>query len=313
MKHLLKYSFLFGIVVMAMLSCQKELSQESNLNTAQYSFQDDSTSECFPIEINGTYYNGVSANRDTNFVKVVVNVKSTGNYYISSSIENGFSFADSGFFSKTGMDTLLLKANGTPILVKATDFTITSSSNTTSCPFTVFVLDSTGTGLGGTDTSGTPPTGSYSETYVDPNPADDNSWHFTDSTNNVSYSGAMPLGSFSSDLGINVFASGGPESTNSDLLFSILITFPTATITTGAYPANNEVGFISFLDQSQTINDIVYNSDALTINESTDPSFINITSYDATTKRIKGSFRLWASDANGDPALIKGSFNTTIL
>lgn len=317
MKHFLTFGFLIAVSLTTLFSCQKELSQESDLNLALFSFQDDSTANCYPIEINGTYYSGVSAERDTNFVKVVVNVKSTGNYFISSSLSNGFRFSDSGFFSKVGMDTILLKAYGTPILFKLTDFTVTSTSDT-SCPFTVDVRDSTGTGLGGIDTTGTGGGGtvdtssSYSKTYEDPNPASDNSWHFTDSTNNASYSGSMPLGSFGSLSGISVFATGGTDSTNVNLLFSLLINFPTGVITTGAYPANNEIGFISFIDQSQTVNDVIYNSDAATANEEADPSYINITSYDPITKRIKGSFRLWATDVNGAPALLKGSFNTVI-
>lgn len=316
MKHLLTFGFLLAVSLTMLLSCQKELSQESDLNMAQFSFQDDSSRNCFPIEINGTYYNGVSAERDTNFVKVVVNVKTTGNYYIGSSLSNGFRFADSGFFSKVGMDTILLKAYGTPILLKLTDFTVTSTSDS-SCPFTIDVRDSSGTGLGGIDTTGNgggtvDTSSSYSKTYEDPNPAADNSWHFTDSTNDVSYSGDMPLGSFGTISGVTVFATGGTDSSNVNLLFSLLINFPAGAITTGPYPANNVTGFISFTDQSQTVNDLIYNSEASTTYEAADPSYINITSYDPLTNRIKGSFRLWSTDVNGEPALLKGSFNTVI-
>ena len=321
MKRFFAFSFLFSLAVLFLYSCQKELSEETNSNNASFSVHDDSTLSCFPIIVGGTYYNGVSANHDTNFIKIVVNVKSTGNYAISSSVSNGFSFSDSGFFSKTGVDTLILKAKGTPILIKSTAFTLSADTLGT-CSFFVDVQDSTGTGLGGgtdttgggggIDTTGTgiDSSGSYSANYRDPNPAADNSWHFTDSANKATYSGALPSGSFSSLLGLNIFAAQGVDANNSNLQFSVLVEFPTPTVKTGSYPAN---GTGSFIDLSNTQTQMsLYSAQGSTAEETADPSYINVTSYDATTKRIKGSFRCWATDSNGKSALIKGSFNTII-
>lgn len=313
MKRLLVFGFLFSLVAGVLLSCQKELSQEVDHNTATGSIHDDSTGECFPITVNGTYYNGVSANRDTNFVLLIVNVKSTGNYTIASSLSNGFSFSDSGFFSKIGLDTIMLHAQGAPILQQATDFTV--AFDTTVCGFTVDVKDSTGTGLGGvTDTTIIiDSSGSYSASYVDPDPAGDGIWHFTDSTNNVTYSGSIQAGGVFRDNGDGTsnFQCQGFVTTNSNLSLTISLIFPTTSIETGSYQLDGMTTRLFLLNISAFAND--YDANAATSNEDADPSYINITSYDAATKRIKGSFRCWAEDANGNPALIKGSFNTVIL
>jgi hypothetical protein len=311
MKRLSVFGFLFSLCMIILFSCQKEFSLESNLNNASFSLHDDSTKSCYPlITANGTYYNGVSANRDTNFVKIVVNVKSTGNYSISSSTSNGFSFSDSGFFSKIGFDTLTLKAKGTPILIQTTDFTLSDSLG--NCSFSIDVQDSTGTGLGGVDTSGsgTSP-GSYSSTYRDSVPADDGTWHFTDSTSNITYGGTITLGQLVTNTdNTSVFECQGFVTGNTNLSFTVAVTFPTSSVTTGSYQVDGITNTLFLVD----ISTLGYNylADASTANEAADPSYINITDYDSTTKRIKGSFRCWAKNANGDPVLIKGSFNTVI-
>lgn len=306
------FGFLFVAATFFSLSCQKELSQESNLNNAVFSLHDDSSKACYPVTVNGHYYNAVSAARDTNFIKVVVNIRSTGNYVLSSNTVNGYSFYDSGFFSRTGLDTLILRAKGTPILVQEDQFTFPSDS-LGSCGFSIDVQDSTGTGLGGAvDTTGTggTVTNGNSAGYVDPNPAADGTWHFDDSTNGKSYSGSMLQANFQSNLGLNVLSGGGTVTNNTNEVFQFVINLPSSTITAGSYPADGVTAFLTLTNTTTFTEE--YSADGSTDNEAIDPSSINITSYDANTKRLKISFRCWTTDANSKPALIKGSLNTTV-
>src|SRR3954463_15461616 len=134
-------------------SCQKEysLEQETSVGVAKGSLKD-SLGNCLPDSLHGTFYNGVTPGGDTAFVDIQVNVDSVGNYRIYTDLQNGFMFADSGFFNTTGITTVRLKPIGTPILNISTNFTVTF--DTTACGFTVNVQDSTGTGLGGGGNSG---------------------------------------------------------------------------------------------------------------------------------------------------------------
>src|ERR1035438_1374389 len=130
-------------------SCSKEYSLETNAlpsgNTATGTLKD-SSGNCLPIVVNGTYYDGVIT-RDTNYVQITVNAETTGSYNIQTGLQNGFQFAGTGVFNSTGVQTINLKASGTPSQIIPTNFTVTFSSS--ACTFTVNVLDSTGRGLGG--------------------------------------------------------------------------------------------------------------------------------------------------------------------
>lgn len=311
MKRLLITGFLFGAAVFSLLSCQKELSVESNSNLASFSLLSDSSKCLFEPEVNGNYYNGVTSALSGNFVKVVVNVKTTGDYTLSTVIDstsNGFSFSASGFFSKIGLDTIILQPHGKPILIGLTDFTFDTKDG--GCPFSVDVEDSTGTGLGGVDTSGSGTTNGGSASYVDPKPASNDTWHFTDGTNNKTYSGKMVSTTLQSNSGLNVLSGTGQQSSNSKEIFSFIINLPSATIATGSYPADFVTSFITLSNTSTSTFD--YTTDGSTPNEAADPSYINITSYDASTKRLAISFRCWAVDASGKPALIEGSLNAKV-
>lgn len=301
MKRFLLFGFAISLATILFFSCQKELSQESNLNNAVFSFHDDTSKACFPVVISGTYYNGVSAARDTNYIKVVVNVKSTGNYKISTDSTYGFYFSDSSFFSKTGLDTLILKAHGTPILVQNDHLSFPSDS-LGSCGFDINVQDSTGSGLGGS----VPPV-AIDTSFQDPAPAGDSAWHFTDSISGKSFSGKLPTGASTVqiDNGVYFFELVG-ISTDGTQEFGFDIDLPSSTITTGVYPINdnNSLGLID----AATQNDI-YLADIDAANAGSSYSYIRIDSYDAATKHAIGVFHCWATDANGNAALLKGSFN----
>ncbi len=306
MKRIAVYGFLFVVMALFSLSCQKELSQESNLNNATFSLHDDSTKACFPIEVSGNYYNGVPAAGDLNFITVIVNIQKTGNYNIASSTQNGFSFADSGFFSKTGLDTLILKARGTPILVQTNDFTFNVDSLGT-CGFSIEVQDSTGTGLGGG-------TVAIDTSFIDTNPLNDNEWHFTDSISGTSYSGTFitkaTVDNSDNPIVLNIAGVGSDP----NQVFGVSFALPNGVVKTGIYPIeeDNVVGLYNLPDYT-----IVYQSDEDVVDDANDAnksySYIKITSYDASAKHIIGSFHCWTEDDNGNNlTLIKGSFNTFI-
>lgn len=301
MKRLGMFGFVLFLTTLVLVSCQKEYSQETNTNIASFSLHD-TTLSCYPIIVNGTYYDGVSAAGDSNFIKIVVNVKSTGNYTISSIKQNGFSFSDSGFFSKTGIDTVKLKAKGTPILIQSTSFSITADS-LGACNFIVDVQDSTGTGLGGGTTGG-------DSSYIDPNPATKNTWHFTDTATKITYSGIFTVQEGAGFNGNNdTLLIAGQMPTNIDTLFGMSIKMPSAvTITPGIYPVNatNNVALEKMADGSD-----IYLADDITAALGAGNSYITIISNSGG--QLTGSFHVYA-EFNGasPPTLIKGSFNCPV-
>lgn len=304
MKRLLLFGFLFILIASVIISCQKELSYETDQDIAHGTLYD-STNSCQPMVANGTYYNGVAASRDTNFVKVIVTVTQTGSYALNTGLVNGFGFSDSGYFSKLGIDTLLLHAYGTPILNTPTDFSLTMDSST--CGFTINVQDSTGTGLGGTGTGVI--TGDSS--FVDPNPAATNTWHFIDSTSNVTYSGTFdvtnttsPQGGFLQNDTLVVIGQGS----TTDTVFGLTLVLPSQ-LKPGIYPITtaNNVGL-----QKVSDNTTLYVSNNVTANAATSNgnSYITITSY--ANNQLAGSFHAYADTKDGVLVLIAGSFNCTV-
>src|SRR4030095_7454859 len=111
-------------------SCQKEMSEEHGLELqdAEGSLQD-SLNNCLPSTVFGTFYNGITPGSDTCFVEIQVNVTAAGNYVISTDLQNGFEFLDSGFFNNTGLNTIRLRPIGTPIIPVATSFNVTFDSS----------------------------------------------------------------------------------------------------------------------------------------------------------------------------------------
>lgn len=138
MKHIILF---FAAVIGISLffnSCSKEYSYESPVppGNAVFSFKD-SLGNCLPNYVHGTFYNGVTPGGDTAYVEVHVHVDSVGNYKITTAgdLQNGFMFADSGFFGTTGDTLVKLRPVGTPVFPQATTFFI----DTTLCNFTVNV------------------------------------------------------------------------------------------------------------------------------------------------------------------------------
>lgn len=301
MKRILLFGFLFLMLAAVVISCQKELSLETDQNLAHGTLYD-SASACNPIISNGTYYNGVTATRDTNYVKVIVTVTQTGSYTLSTGPKNGFGFSDTGYFSKLGVDTVLLHAFGTPILNVPTDFTISFDSSV--CGFTINVQDSTGTGLGVIDTSGTGGGIISDSSFIDPNPAATNTWHFTDTATGITYSGvftALEGAGFRNDT---LFVAG--QATTLDTLFGATIKIPSLTIAPQIYPvtASNTIVLQTAADGNN-----FYAANDITAAVGSGNSYITITSYSGN--QLAASFHAYA-EFNGVSTLIEGSFNCTV-
>src|SRR5436190_22457166 len=146
-------SYLFFVCCFSIFfSCSKEYSLEKGTTLDGQGSLWDSLGACLPETVHGTFYNCITPGQDTAYVEIQVNVTQTGSYNITSDIQDGFQFLDSGFFSSTGINIIRLKPIGAPIIPVPTTFNISFDSSF--CSFTINVQDSTGTGLGGQDTTG---------------------------------------------------------------------------------------------------------------------------------------------------------------
>ena len=140
MKHLFK---LLGFLLLVfIISCQKELSLE-NPAPAQGSLQTESTGECLPKTVAGTYKTG-SALGDTNFIEVEILVTTPGSYTVQTDLVNGYSFKGTGSITTSGIHNIKLKGTGTPIADGTEEFTVTFDSTTCIIPITVLPGSSSG-------------------------------------------------------------------------------------------------------------------------------------------------------------------------
>jgi len=141
MKNLLPC--LIGILFLSFLiSCQKERSLEIGF-PGKASLQADATGDCLPKTIVGNYIEGQPLN-DSNYIEVELYVSSPGSYTINSDAHNGYSFSGSGAFSSIGTNRVKLKATGTPISSKTSDFVVRYDSSI--CSIQVNVLPKAGGG-----------------------------------------------------------------------------------------------------------------------------------------------------------------------
>ena len=124
---------LAGIFIMA--SCQKEYSLETgSTGGLALGTMKDSLGDCQPITLRGLYFVD-STLTDSNYAIVQVNITAPGSYTITTDVQNGYSFKDSGFFATPGLISVKLKARGRPTLPITSDFTV--SFGTSFCLFSV--------------------------------------------------------------------------------------------------------------------------------------------------------------------------------
>jgi hypothetical protein len=160
----MKKRFLFlmlmsGLVLMN--ACLKEHSQESGNGPSQGTLQDDGTGNCLPKTVNGNYVAGVALAGTTNYIEVEVDVTTIGNYTIYTDTVNGMYFRVSGVFTATGLTTVRLKGNGTPIAIGISNFVVNYGTSACTIAVTVtgtlavFTLDGAPGGCMGATTAGT--------------------------------------------------------------------------------------------------------------------------------------------------------------
>lgn len=104
-----------------------------NMGNAKFTF------DCTNVSLKGTYVKGKEVD-GTNYIAItLVNVTKAGAYLItaSSNPENGYSFVGEGTFTTTGVQTVKLYAQGTPIATKTDSFIISSSGSPTQAVCTV--------------------------------------------------------------------------------------------------------------------------------------------------------------------------------
>ena len=253
----------------------------------------DSAGNCYPDSVVGTFYNGVTPGPDTAYVLLQVNVKSTGSYSITTDMQNGFSFSDSGYFSTIGINTIKLKPEGRPILPIVTDFTV--SYDTSVCMFSINVKDSTGTGIGG---GGAGSGGDTTGIAV-------NSWAFE--SNSHIYSGPVTTAVFDTTIG-NLLSITGNIASGIDSLILINVTFPTTTIDTGTYITSSTGNNFLF---ATSMGNTIFTADASTGASELE---IHILNYDSGQKIVTGTFFGTANDNSGNPVNItKGVFKAKHL
>jgi hypothetical protein len=135
-----KLSFLFAFIistfcVVIFITCAREYSYEGgNLNTATYTLVG-APGACSGATIMGKY-NAGNALGATNIVELEAHVDKAGSYSLSTNSADGIQFFGSGIFPDTGMQTIILKGNGTPATDGNFIFTTPVAS---ACSFTVTV------------------------------------------------------------------------------------------------------------------------------------------------------------------------------
>lgn len=285
-------------------SCQKEFSNETNTAQIAAGSLSDSTGNCISDSVAGTFYGGVTPGADTAFVEVAVNVTQVGTYSISTNLQNGFEFADSGVFTQTGLNTIRLKPIGTPIIPTSTSFIVSFDSSF--CSFTVNVKDSTGLGLG-SDTTGTG------------DPDSGNQWQFT--TADGTFSGTFDTATIATDTviwrtGRKMLYLQGFTKSSTDTALTLIMYLQTGSIpqlttqfNTQAVPQGTAAIF--GFNLTQTGNAIYY---AIPDNSSLSDIIITITSYNPISGVVTGTISGKANDTNGDADVdvSNGSFTATV-
>ncbi|CAN5838331.1 hypothetical protein BH10BAC2_BH10BAC2_34500 [soil metagenome] len=275
-------------------SCSKELSLENSISvfSAEGSLWD-SSDNCLPDSVYGTFYTGVQPGADTAYVEIQVNVSVAGNYSISTDLQNGFMFADSGFFATTGINTVQLKPIGTPILIQPTVFTVSFDSST--CFFSVNVQDSTGTGLGGVEP-------------IDSTNFSDTAWKF--SVGASTYHGNIESAFVLDTLGLKYLTIVGTSTPTGDTAFLAGIFF-TGTVAPGTYTTESQSQlYLTTIDGLGNYT-IIYQADPST--SATAVTSITIVSYNSSTGIISGTFNGNAVDGSGNTITISnGSFKAKI-
>jgi len=115
-------------------TCTFEVQVKSD--SAEFTLQE-SMGKCMNDSVMGTYVKGVGLDTVSK-ATISVNVTVPGKYLVTTNIVNGYSFIGAGTFSSTGVQIIILYAEGIPINGGVDIFSVTAG--TTSCSFEVTVL-----------------------------------------------------------------------------------------------------------------------------------------------------------------------------
>lgn len=143
MKRILLYVLPLALLT-TLFSCQKEYSFENDQNVAQGSLQSDATDECLPKTITGSYVAGKALHPDSNYIDVQIDIASSGSYTVYTDTVNGYWFRATGSVNSTGITSIRIKGQGTPLTAGVNTFTVMFDS--TFCYVQVTVLPSGSTG-----------------------------------------------------------------------------------------------------------------------------------------------------------------------
>lgn len=281
------FAFILFIIV---FGCAKEYSFESHIAKGTLK---DTSGICFVQIIHGTFYNGITPGSDTAYVEVKVNVITTGSYSIFTDMQNGFRFSDSGVFKTAGINIIKLKPVGTPVTHMPTSFII--RFDTSICSVTINVYDSAEL---------------HQNNIVDS--LSFSNWRFTDVKRGVTYKGIFEH-NYIFTLGLLkvLVLSTKDAQAAGDSTFMININLPTGIITTGTYSTDDPPNGMVF----KTFSDACVNcagGGLIPISSGATVIFI-ITSYDPTTKIVKGTFSGTTIDWFNEIAAIKdGEFSAVV-
>lgn len=283
-----KYSLILITGFFLFIGCQKEFSLDSGLpgNKAAGSLKD-SSGNCLSIAVEGTYI-ADSALTDSNYVMVQVNFSSAGSYNISTDSSNGFYFSGSGVIPNSGLQNIILKGIGKPVLAAPTNFSLVFDS--TACTFSVIVkADSISGGV----------------TQL---PAEDSAWQFTSGTN--FYHGYIDSAFTHIDTSISKNSSvlsfyGASSDEAADTIFQLDVLLPGTVIKTGIYSTD-----------SSNVDFYVYNSDSTAVPNPYFTAYYNVTtgvniqviidSYDSENGIVSGSFSGTALNDKGQIVTVAG-------
>lgn len=163
--NILKAALLTLLVIIIIISCQKEFTIEGSIASSAGSLKNDVNGNCQAIAVSGSFKAGKSLN-DSNEIQVQVNVTVNGSFTISTDTVNGYYFTGVGTFADTGLNVVSIKGRGTPVAGGTDNFSI--SYNNTHCSFTIPVSSGGGTtpadftlGVTGTACTGAVAQGTY--------------------------------------------------------------------------------------------------------------------------------------------------------
>ncbi len=128
-------SMLFSVLIFS--SCQKEFSLETTANRSAGSLQSNVTGECLPKTVQGIYEAGTVLSATAHYIEVQVNVAKAGTYFVNTDTINGMFFQATGSFAATGLNTVRLTGNGTPLSAGINNFTITYDSTVCKVPVSI--------------------------------------------------------------------------------------------------------------------------------------------------------------------------------